>query len=128
MNKYKTVDEFIRSLDSAKQHQVQTLRRYILHESPKLAEHIKWNAPSYQKDSEDRITFNVAGKDGFVKLVLHMGATRAEDKRAAPLLDDAALVEWVSDIRGYMTFKTIGEIVSNEKEIKRTIRNWLTLP
>lgn len=127
MNKYKTVDEFIRSLDSAKQLQVQTLRRYILHESPKLAEHIKWNAPSYQKNGEDRMTFNVAGKDATVKLVFHMGAKRAEDTSAAPLLPNAPMVEWVSDIRGYMAFKTIEDIVSHEKEIKRTIRSWLAL-
>jgi len=37
------------------------------------------------------------------------------------------LMEWASDIRGYMIFRNLEEIMSDEEEIVRTIRKWLTL-
>ena len=127
MDKYTTVDAFIDALDDARQHQVRTLRQYILDADPSLVEHIKWNAASYIKDDEDRITFNTVNKERVVKLVFHMGATRKEDKKGQPVLPDAALIEWVSDIRGYMTFRNLDAVTSNEKEIKRIILEWLLL-
>lgn len=127
MQKYQTVDDFLGKLDNDRRLQVEALRRYILDEAPCLDEHIKWNAPSYAKDREDRITFNILNKEQVVKLVFHMGATKKETKGAQPLLKDALLIEWVSDIRGYMSFKTLDEIIINESEIRRIIREWLNL-
>jgi len=127
MNKYKTVDEFFGGLDDNRKSQVETLRQYILDEEPSLTEHIKWNAPSYVKNGEDRITFNTLNKEQVVKLVFHMGATKKENKKGQPILRDAVLIEWASDIRGYMAFSSLNEIISNEKEIKRTVHNWLAL-
>lgn len=127
MEKYKTVDEYLNGLDTERRFQVEKLRQYILAVEPSLNEHIKWNAPSYVKDGEDRITFNTMNKEQVVNLVFHMGATKKEDKKGSPILKDASLIEWASDIRGYMTFKNLDEIISNENEIKRTVREWLTL-
>ena len=127
MDKYKTIDEYLDGLDTARKAQVQKLRQLILDESPALSEHIKWNAPSYVLDGEDRITFNTMNKEQVVKLVFHMGTTRKEDKKAQPILKDALLIEWASDIRGYMTFKSLDEITSNEKEVRRIITEWLAL-
>lgn len=127
MDKLQTVDEFLNWLDEPRRLQVVTLREYILSVEPSLIEHIKWNAPSYVKDNEDRITFNTMNKEQVVKLVLHMGATRKEDKKGQPILKNAALITWASDIRGYMTFSSIEEIKSNEKEIKRIVGEWLVL-
>ncbi len=127
MTKYKIVDEFLSELGSEQLTQVQTLRKYILDEVPSLTEHIKWNAPSYHIDGEDRITFNTINKQQAVKLVFHMGAIRKENKAGEPILKGTTLVEWVSDIRGYMTFNSLDEITSNEKEIKRIISAWTAL-
>lgn len=127
MEKYKTIDEFINGLNDDQRSQVEKLRQYILDEGPLLTEHIKWNAPSYVKDDEDRITFNTMNKEQAVKLVFHMGATRKEDKKGRPILNNSPLIQWASDIRGYMTFNSLDEIISNEKEIKRTIHEWLVL-
>lgn len=127
MEKYKTVDDFLDGLDQDTQNQVNKLRQYILEEVPALKEHIKWNAPSYTKDSEDRITFNTKNKEQAVKIVFHMGSKRKEDKKGKPILKGTTLIEWASDIRGYMTFNSLEEITSNEKEIKRTIREWLAV-
>ena len=127
MNKFKTVDEFLNGLDEDRRSQVLKLREYILDVEPSLTEHIKWNAPSYVKEDEDRMTFNTMNREGVVKLVFHMGAIKTEDKNGQPVIDDAYLIEWASDIRGYMTFTTLDEIIANKNEIKRTVQEWLAL-
>jgi hypothetical protein len=125
MPKYKTVEEFLADLPRDKKEQVLQLRSYILEAEPLLTEHIKWNAPSYMSNDEDRITFNLLNKEGVVKLVFHMGASRKEDKKAEPILKNTELIEWVSDIRGYITFRDLQQIQSQEKVVKQLVQRWL---
>lgn len=129
MQKYKTVEEFLDDLSEDKRLQVDTIRDLILSTEPQLEEHIKWNAPSYVLDGEDRITFNLMNKQGVVKLVFHMGATRKEDKKGAPIMqDDSGLIEWSSDIRGTVTVTSIEDITSNMTSLKKIIKDWLSIP
>ena len=129
MQKYKTVEEFVNDLNDDKQSQVGMLRDLIPSTEPQLEEHIKWNAPSYVLDGEDRITFNLMNKEGVVKLVLHMGATRKEDKKGTPLMqDESGLIEWSSDIRGMITFNSSTNISSNATSLKKIIKDWLAIP
>jgi hypothetical protein len=126
MNKYKTVEAFLADLDPSKSEQVTLLREIIKTAQPSLEEHIKWNAPSYIHDGEDRITFNLFNKEGVVKLVFHMGAKRKEDKNAAPLLaDDFGLVVWSSDIRGTVSFASLADIEANKEPLTKLVKNWL---
>ncbi len=128
MNKYKTVDEFLDDLEADKKSQVLKLREYILDTQPELNEHIKWNAPSYTEGGNDRITFNLFNKEGLVKLVFHMGVSRKEDKKGKPILDDKFLVmEWASDIRGYITFMNLEDVIRKEKAVKQLTSEWLTI-
>lgn len=128
MQKYQSVDEFLNDLSDNKRLQVSALRDLILSTEPKLKEHIKWNAPSYVLDGEDRITFNLMNKQGVVKLVLHMGATRKEDKKGAPIMkDESGLIEWSSDIRGMITVTSIEYITTNMNSLKKLIKDWLSI-
>lgn len=127
--KFKTIDEFLNDLDSGKRQQVDALRRIILATEPRLQEHIKWNAPSYVLDGEDRITFNLMNKQQLVKLIFHMGATRKENKKGSPIMQDTSgLIEWSSDIRGMITFTSIEDITSNQSSLQEIIRDWLVIP
>ena len=129
MHKYKTVEEFLSDLNVDKRLQVDTLRDLILYVEPLLNEHIKWNAPSYVLDGEDRITFNLMNKQGGVKLILHMGATRKENKKGEPIMqDESGLIEWSSDIRGMITFNSINDITSSIDALKIIIKKWLSIP
>ena len=129
MQKYKTVEEFIADLKDDKLSQVEALRGIILETKPQLKEHIKWNAPSYVLEGEDRITFNLMNKQGVVKLIFHMGATRKEDKKGTPVMhDESGLIEWSSDIRGMITFTTLEDITSNLISLRKIIDDWLLIP
>ena len=128
MQKFNTVSEFLESLDADKRDQVEALRAIILQTEPTLKEIIKWNAPNFTLDNEDRITFNVLNKENIVKLVLHMGATRKENKKSKPVLNDTtALVEWNSDIRGMLKFKNLNDIEAKRDKISHIINQWLTI-
>lgn len=129
MQKYSTTDEFLDDLSDDKRAIVNVLRDLILNTEPRLEEHLKWNAPSYALDGDDRITFNLMNKQGVVKLVLHMGATVKEDKMALPIIvNDSGLVEWVSDIRGMITLGSMNEVTAQQKNLKNLIKEWLSIP
>jgi len=128
MQKFTTVTEFLESLDDNKKAQVLKIRELIMVAEPKLEERIKWNAPSYVFDGEDRITFNLLNKEVVVKLVLHMGATRKENKKALPIMnDDSGLMEWSSDIRGMVTFRSMDEVTDNGDALVGVIKRWLAI-
>ena len=128
MQKYKTLEEFLDDQSEDKRFQIDTLRNLISSIEPTLQEHIKWNAPSYVLDGEDRITFNLMNKQGVVKLVLHMGATRKENKKADPIMkDETGLVEWNSDIRGTVSFSSLDEIAKSQADLTKILNAWLLL-
>lgn len=129
MDKFATVEQFLDSLDGDKRAQVDQLRALILAADSRLTEHIKWNAPSYVLDGEDRITFNLMNKAGVVMLVLHMGAARKEDKKAPPVMADASdLVTWVSDIRGTLAFASADDIAAHRPALQQVLSKWLATP
>lgn len=128
MQRYKTVEEFINNLNDDKRSQVDAIRDLILNAQPQLTEHIKWNAPSYALNGEDRTTFNLMNKQGVVKLVLHMGPTRKEDKGGAPIMkDESGLIEWSADIRGMITFNSVEDVQSNKAALIKVFKDWLSI-
>lgn len=128
MVRYSSVEEFISQLDKEKKREVVLLREIILDCHADLNEIIKWNAPSYMLNGEDRITFNINNKQKIVKIVLHMGVTRREDKKADPIMiDETGLIQWSSDIRGVIGFDDYDSIYSRKSEITRVITRWLQI-
>jgi len=127
MNKYVSVDEFLTDLSEERRQQVEALRTIIKSVNPELTEHIKWNSPSYVLDGEDRITFNMHYPDQTI-LLIHMGATRKETKKADPIMkDETGLIKWNSDIRGTLAFSSLDDIVNSKADITKLLSAWLLL-
>jgi hypothetical protein len=127
MNKYLTVDEFLNDLTEDRRQQVEALRLIIKAINPELSEHIKWNSPSYVLDGEDRITFNMHYPDQTM-LLIHMGATRKETKKADPIMNDTTgLIKWNSDIRGTLAFHSLDDIARSEADITKVLSAWLLI-
>ncbi len=125
MNTYHTVKDFLDDLSVEKRDQVEILRSIIL-ETVSVEEHIKWNSPSYVYEGEDRITFNLHGND--VKILIHCGATRKEDKAGVPVLaDDRGIVHWSSDIRGMITFIDKHDIEEKREAFIAVLTSWLKI-
>jgi len=125
MKQYFTVTEFLTDLEPGKRDQVEALRKIILSNSG-VSEHIKWNAPSYVYDGEDRITFNMYGDE--IKILVHMGAIRKEDKKAKPILQDPAdIIKWSSDIRGIISFHDMNDILIKCSDFTDVLKRWLAI-
>lgn len=128
MNKHKTLAEFLADQTPDKLVQINKIRDLIVEVEPRLEENIKWNAPNYVYKGEDRITFNLMNKQNKVKLVIHMGASKKENKKGNPVLaNDEKIVDWNSDIRGTITFEDISDIEAKTESLKKVIRSWIAL-
>ncbi len=128
MTKYKTIVEFLNDLDPEKRSQVDELRKLILGLGIDLEENIKWNAPNYNYKGIDRITFNLMNKEGKVKIVIHMGTAKKENKKGEPVIKNAPdFVFWNSDIRGTITFDGIDDVRSKKAELEELLTQWLKL-
>lgn len=67
-------------------------------------------------------------KESIVKLILHMGASRKENKKGEPvLLNDFGIVEWNSDIRGTINFKGVNDAKEKEELLANVLANWLSI-
>ncbi len=126
MKKYKTLEEFFSDQEPENLKQVMAIREILFKAEPKLIESLKWNAPNYSFQGEDRITFNLMNKENKVKIIIHMGAKKKEKKGGEPVIADPdGLVEWNSDIRGMVLFETADDVKAKSNKFKKLIKNWL---
>ncbi|GAA1822636.1 DUF1801 domain-containing protein [Agromyces salentinus] len=122
-----TVDEFLAAQTPERRADVESMRSLIREAEPALIEIIKWNSPNYTLHGMDRLTINAAGK-GPVRLILHFGTQRAEDKDAAPSFagDPEGLLAWHSNIRASLALPATSELAERSRAVIAVIRAWLT--
>jgi len=125
--RFATVDEFLAAQAPEQRAAVESLRALVLEAEPGLTEIVKWNSPDYTLDGVDRLTINAVGARP-VRLILHFGTRRAEDKAAAPTFsgDPDGLLTWHSDIRASLVMPPAAELASRRDAIVRVIRAWLS--
>jgi hypothetical protein len=128
MKKYKSLKEFFEDQPADKLKQIMLVRELIFSAEPSLQETLKWNAPNYIHDGEDRITFNIMNKQEIVRVIIHMGTSKKEDKSGKPILDDTSgMIVWNSDIRGTISFESFDDIQTKSDLFKNIIADWVAL-
>ena len=116
------VVEFMNNLEHPLKEEIEEVRKIILSTDDKITEHIKWNAPSFCYEGEDRVTFNLHGK-GFIRLVFHCGAKVKDRKTSEPLIvDTSGILEWKAADRAMMKFN---DVKAKEEKLREVIRKWL---
>ena len=125
--RFATVDDFLAAQPPEQRAAVESLRTLVHEAEPGLTEIVKWNSPDYTLDGVDRLTINAVGTRP-VRLILHFGTGRAEDKNAAPRFtgDPHGLLTWHSDIRASLVMPTAAELASKRDAIIAVIRAWLS--
>lgn len=119
------VEAFIQRIEHPLKQELLFLRSIILAAEPKLIEHIKWNAPSYQFEGDDRITFNFFARDK-IRLVFHCGVKSHERVPKKRLIDDATgRLEWAANNRAVASFASMTEIKTGMKDLVVLIKAWL---
>ena len=122
---HKKVVEFLDELDHPHKKEIEEVRRIILDANGQLTEHIKWNAPSFCFNGEDRITFNFHSKEGF-RLVFHTGAKAKNTISEGRLFEDkTGLLEWVANDRAIAKFGNFEDVRAKEQALVETVKNWI---
>ena len=121
----KTHQEFMLQFDDDRKQLVEAMLKAIAEECPTLTETIKWNAPSFSENGNDRLTIMLHKKDR-VGLILHTGVKPKEDKKAPPLYaDDTGLLEWNSNIRATIFFFDLTDFLSKRDLFKKAVKRWI---
>ncbi|MBL7769559.1 MAG: DUF1801 domain-containing protein [Flavipsychrobacter sp.] len=125
----KTTDlhTWLEELQHPLKQEILEMRDIILDANKNLTEHIKWNAPSYCINGEDRITFNVHGKHQF-RLVFHCGVKIKARKLKGKISSDTQhWLEWAAEDRALLTFTDMIEIMQKKKTVQQIINEWIKL-
>ena len=118
----RAVEAFLATLDSPSKPALLAARKVIRGADARIAEGIKWNAPSF-RTSDWFATFNLRAKQG-VQLILHRGAkVRADAMGAIP--DPEGLLKWLGPDRALLQLGDAGEIDARRGAIEALMRHWV---
>ena len=112
-----TIDEFMKKLDHPLKAEVEALRTIIQNANPKIAERVKWNAPSYYY-VEDFAAFNLR-QQKFVQLILIFPKGLLKDDYGILLGD------WKD--RREARFTSMADIKSKQKALEQIVNDWIEL-
>lgn len=122
---HEQVIEFLRQLRHPLKTEIEEVRKIILSASDQITEHIKWNAPSFCINNQDRITFNLHGKEGF-RLIFHCGSKRTEYADKGPFFqDDTKLLDWITGDRAMIKFLSASDVENNRNHLIKVVTKWL---
>ncbi|WNG28586.1 DUF1801 domain-containing protein [Cystobacter fuscus] len=119
-----SVEDFLASLEHPFKREILALRRIILGADPRIAEGIKWNAPSFRTE-EYFATFQLRAKDG-VQIILHLGAKKRDNLGSGiDIADPESLLEWLATDRASVRFRDMKDIDAKGSAFTSVIRQWI---
>jgi hypothetical protein len=117
------VDLYLDGLQHGRKAEIETLRRLILDAVPDLVERIKWNAPSFGKGDDDRITMRLHPGDR-LQLILHRGAKAAADDLFR-FEDPDKLIAWAAPDRGVVSFSDADDLAAKAVPLRAIVQRWV---
>jgi len=116
------VEATMARLGPAQRALAEQVRRLVASAVPGLDEHVKWNAPSFLVDGDDRITLNF-GPRGDVRVVLHRGVMVKMDGFAFD--DPDGLAAWPSPHRGVVTLRDEADLAAKADALAALLVRWV---
>lgn len=118
------VDAFLAALEHPHKAEILALRQTILAADPRIAEGIKWNAPSF-RTSEWFATFHLRAKGG-AQVILHFGAkVRDKSTARAAIADPDVLLEWLGTDRASVKFRDAADVEAKRSAFAAVLRQWI---
>lgn len=121
--KVASVEAYRQALTGDQRRVVDGLRALAAASADGVTEHIKWNAPSFCIDGDDRITLGVSPA-GVPRVVLHRGV-RAKDTAGFAFDDPAGLIAWQAPDRGVMHFAAPDDLEKHECAVGDIFARWM---
>ena len=119
--KQPTVEDFLTNLDHPRLEDIRRIRTALVAGDAELGERIKWNAPSFGHDGNDRVTFRLQPGDRF-EVVLHRGVQKRDDPFTFD--DPDHLITWAANDRG-TTIVPSQLTDPDEERLVALMRRWL---
>ena len=117
------VDAFLATLAHAQDTAIRRLRAVILAADPRIAEGIKWNAPSFHVDGRHFATMQLRRADRMM-LVLHLGAGK-QAMPAGAIVDPGHLLTWLGADRATWTFAGVDDVEAQGASLQALLRQWM---
>ncbi|WP_309122044.1 DUF1801 domain-containing protein [Paenibacillus sp.] len=119
------VAEFLAKLEHPLKREIEEVRKLVLGTGLGFTEQIKWNAPSFAIDGEDRITFQLRG-EGLFRLIFHCGAkSKSRTGEGRFIDDDGGWLEWASDDRAIAVFTDMDDVRAKEELLRSVVAKWV---
>jgi Domain of unknown function (DU1801) len=119
------VATFMMELTHDRKPEVEQLRTAILALPLGLTEHIKWNAPSFCIDGDDRITFRLQPHDR-VELIFHRGAKKRSDTATFTFTDPSGLMKLLAPDRGVVVLADATATAHHMPDILHLVEAWVS--
>ncbi len=117
------VDEFIKELKHPLKKEIEALRAVILSADKGMTEHVKWNAPSFCYENEDRVTMRLQPGNR-LQLIFHRGA-KAKDGDDFAFNDPTGLLQWLAKNRAMVTFRDMKDVQAKKAALRRAVSLWV---
>lgn len=104
--------------------EIEQLRFIILNSNDLLTENIKWNAPNYCFNNQDRITMRI-NPPKQIQIVFHCGVKVKEQPKERIIKEDFSLLDWKSNDRAVVTLKATQDIERYKTNLTKIIIEWL---
>jgi len=118
------VDAYLDALAHQLKPAVVRLRAAIMDSDDGIEEHLKWKAPSFVFDGEDRVTFALHPANR-IRLILHRGVATRADTETFVFDDPSGLVAWAAPDRGVVTFASVEAAAEAEPALLELIGRWV---
>ncbi len=122
--KVESVEGFLSAMAHSRREEVLAVRAIALSADPAITEHIKWNAPSFCYDTEDRVTMRLQPGNR-VQLIFHCGVSKREDGVQVVVEDPSGLLDWITEDRAMVDFANIEDVRAKEAALQRLVRAWM---
>lgn len=122
------VSLFIQNLPIEEAKIAQTIREIILETDMEIAEHIKWNSPSFYYAGEMKAFDAKEYKRDLIVLNLRNNKIMLVLPTGAKINNPSGLLEGTyTDGRRLIHFKDLKDVLSKKKELQNIIKIWLSL-
>jgi hypothetical protein len=118
-----TVEQFMLALDHPLKAEIEAVRSLVKGANAAITERIKWNAPSYCIDGDDRITLKLHPPRQ-IQLVFHRGA-KVKDASDFTFTDESGLITWATVDRGLVTIRDMDDLKDKRSDLVALINRWV---
>lgn len=119
-----SVTHFLDALNHPLRTEIEHLRSIILSAMDGLTENIKWNAPNYGYEGQDRITMKLYPPRQ-IQLIFHRGAKKQALPKERLIPIGANLLVWKENDRAIASFKTLPEVDQAREELAAIVKAWV---